>query len=174
MSNYVLVLDTNKRPLDPIHPSTARLLLNQQKAAVFRRQPFTIIFKEAKPDTPTEPIQLKLDPGSKTTGIALVQNNKVIWGGELQHRGSEITDCLLIRRAIRRSRRSRHTRYRQARFLNRTRPKGWLAPSLQHRVETILTWVNKLMKFAPIIGISQELVRFDLQQLENPEISGIE
>lgn len=174
MSNYVLVLDTNKRPLDPIHPSTARLLLNQQKAAVFRRQPFTIIFKEAKPDTPTEPIQLKLDPGSKTTGIALVQNNKVIWGGELQHRGSQITDSLLIRRAIRRSRRSRHTRYRQARFLNRTRPKGWLAPSLQHRVETILTWVNKLMKFAPITGISQELVRFDLQQLENPEISGIE
>jgi 5-methylcytosine-specific restriction endonuclease McrA len=58
--------------------------------------------------------------------------------------------------------------------LNRTRPKGWLAPSLQHRVETTLTWVNKLSKFAPINAISQELVRFDLQQLENPEISGIE
>ncbi|WP_204104769.1 MULTISPECIES: RRXRR domain-containing protein, partial [Spirulina sp. CCY15215] len=78
------------------------------------------------------------------------------------------------RRALRRSRRNRKTRYRQARFLNRKRPKGWLAPSLKHRVDTTLTWVNKLIKLAPITGISQELVRFDLQQLENPEISGIE
>ena len=75
---------------------------------------------------------------------------------------------------MRRSRRNRHTRYRRARFLNRTRTKGWLAPSLQHRVETTLTWVNKLIRFAPIGSIVQELVRFDLQQLENPEISGIE
>ena len=75
---------------------------------------------------------------------------------------------------MRRVRRNRHTRYRPARFLNRTRPKGWLPPSLQHRVETTLTWVTKLMKVAPIVSIAQELVRFDLQQLENPEISGIE
>jgi 5-methylcytosine-specific restriction endonuclease McrA len=174
MSNFVLVLDTNKRPLDPVHPSTARLLLNQQEAAVFRRFPFTIILKESKPYIPTQPIELKIDPGSKTTGIALVQNNKVIWGGELQHRGSQISDSLLTRSAIRRSRRNRHTRYRQARFLNRTRPSCWLAPSLQHRVDTTLTWLNKLIKFAPIAEIFQELVRFDLQQLENPEISGIE
>jgi 5-methylcytosine-specific restriction endonuclease McrA len=75
---------------------------------------------------------------------------------------------------LRCSRRNRQTRYRQARFLNRTRPEGWLAPSLQHRVETTLTWVNKFIKLAPIGSIVQELVRFDLQQLENPEISGIE
>jgi hypothetical protein len=137
MSNFVLVLDTNKRPLDPVHPSTARLLLNQQKAAVFRRFPFTIILKESKPDVITQPIELKIDPGSKTTGITLVQNNKVIWGGELQHRGFQISDSLLTRRAIRRSRRSRHTRYRQARFLNRTKSACWLAPSLQHRVDTM-------------------------------------
>ncbi|VXD25540.1 HNH endonuclease (fragment) [Planktothrix serta PCC 8927] len=78
------------------------------------------------------------------------------------------------RRSLRRSRRNRKTRYRQARFLNRTRKKGGSAPSLQHRVETTLTWVNKLIKLAPIGSIVQELVRFDLQQLENPEISGIE
>ncbi|MGB7708718.1 MAG: RRXRR domain-containing protein [Microcoleus sp.] len=59
-----------------------------------------------------------------------------------------------------------------ARFLNRTRRKGWLAPSLQHRVETILTWVNKLIKLAPLTSIVQELVRFDLQQIDNPELTG--
>ena len=108
------------------------------------------------------------------TGIALKQGNKIIFGAELIHRGHAIKSRLDSRRAIRRSRRNRKTRYRQARFLNRTRSKGSLAPSLQHRVETTLTWVLRLRKLAPLGSISQELVRFDLQQMENPEISGIE
>jgi 5-methylcytosine-specific restriction endonuclease McrA len=123
---------------------------------------------------PVREIQLKIDPGSKTTGIALTQGSNVIFGAELTHRGQAIKASLESRSAIRRERRNRHTRYRQARWLNRSRTPGWLAPSLQHRVETTFTWVNKLIKFAPITGISQELVRFDLQQIENPEISGTE
>lgn len=174
MSNYVFVLDTHKRPLDPVHPGTARHLLNAGKAAVFRRYPFTIILKEACPDVPVQGLELTLDPGSKVTGIAIKQGNKVIFGAELQHRGQQIKDALLSRRQLRRSRRNRKTRYRQARFLNRTRPNGWLAPSLQHRVLTTLTWVRKFMRLAPITSIVQELVRFDLQLMENPEISGVE
>lgn len=174
MSNYVLVLDTNKRPLNPIHPGAARQLLNQGKAAVYRRFPFTVILKEACPDTPVDDLELKLDPGSKVTGIAIKQDDKVIFAAELQHRGHQIKDALLSRRQLRRGRRNRKTRYRQARFMNRTRPAGWLPPSLQHRVLTTLTWVHKLIRFAPIAKIAQELVKFDLQQLENPEISGTE
>jgi 5-methylcytosine-specific restriction endonuclease McrA len=189
MSNYSLVLNHDKQPLDPIHPGTARRLLKAGKAAVFRMYPFTIIYKQEVKQTPN-PITVKLDPGSKTTGIALVllgsfawtgnpsaktpQGDKAIWAAELTHRGRNIQASLESRSAIRGNRRARKTRYRQARFLNRARPKGWLAPSLQHRVDTTLTWVNKLIKFAPIGSIVQELVRFDLQQLENPEISGIE
>jgi 5-methylcytosine-specific restriction endonuclease McrA len=171
--NYVLVVDANKKPLTPCKPSMAHKLLNAGKAAVFRRYPFTIILKKAVTASP-EPLTLKLDPGSKTTGIALVQQDNVIFGAELTHRGEAIKASLESRRSLRRARRQRHTRYRQARFLNRTRPEGWLPPSLQHRVETTLTWVNRFIKFAPITCIVQELVRFDLQQLENPEISGIE
>lgn len=173
MSNFALVLNSNKRPLDPIHPGTARRLLKVGLAAVYRLYPFTIIHKQEVKQTPT-PIAIKLDPGSKKTGIALVQNDKVIWAAELTHRGQNISASLESRSATRGNRRARKTRYRPARFLNRARPKGWLAPSLQHRVETTLTWVNKLIKFAPIGSIVQELVRFDLQQLEQPEISGIE
>lgn len=121
-----------------------------------------------------ELITLKIYPGSKTTGIALVQGTKLIFGAELTHRGQTIKASLESRRSLRRLRRNRHTRYRKPRFLNRTRKKGWLAPSLQHRVETTLTWVNKLRRLAFIGSIVQELVRFDLQQLESPEISGIE
>ncbi|MBW4649025.1 MAG: RRXRR domain-containing protein [Kastovskya adunca ATA6-11-RM4] len=124
-------------------------------------------------ETNPEPLELKLDPGSKVTGIAIKQGNEIIFGAELQHRGQQIKEALLSRRQLRRGRRNRKTRYRQARFLNRTRPDGWLAPSLQHRVETTLTWVHKLIRFAPIARIVQELVRFDTQLMQNPEISGV-
>jgi len=173
MSNLILVVDINKKPLIPCKPSRAHKLLTAGKAAVFRHYPFTIILKKAVTATP-ELITLKLDPGSQTTGIALLQGEKVIFGAELTHRGQSIKASLESRSELRRGRRSRHTRYRPARFLNRTRHKGWLAPSLQHRVETTLTWVTKLIKLAPIGSIVQELVRFDLQQLENPEFSGVE
>jgi len=171
--NFVFVLDSNKKPIDPCHPAVARKLLKNKKAAIFRRFPFTIILLktvEAKP----QPVQLKLDPGSKTTGIALVRNSAVIWAAELAHRGSQIKSNLDSRRSIRRSRRNRKTRYRKSRFLNRTRTKGWLAPSIEHRVLTTMTWVRRLIKFCSITSITQELVRFNTQALQNPEIEGIE
>ena len=173
MSNFIFVLDTNKKPLTPCKPSMAQKLLTVGKALIFRLYPFTIILKKEVADTP-ETLSLKLDPGSKTTGIALLKDDKVIFGAELTHRGQAIKARLESRRSLRRGRRNRNIRYRQARFLNRTRPKGWLAPSLSHRVATTLTWVKKLTRLTPINSISQELVRFDLQQIENPEISGIE
>jgi len=173
MSNYTFVIDSNKQPLSPCHPSVARKLLASGQAAVFRRYPFTIILKKEITATP-QPIDIKIDPGSKITGIALVQGNKVIFGAELTHRGQAIKASLESRRSLRRGRRNRHTRYRPARFLNRARLKGWLAPSLTHRVLTTLTWANKFIRLAPISSIAFELVRFDLQQMEHPEISGIE
>lgn len=173
MSNQVLVVDTNQQPLIPCSPGMARSLLKAGKAAVWRRYPFTIILKkEVEPSSET--LTLKLDPGSKVTGIALLKADKIIWAAELTHRGQAISASLLSRRQQRRGRRNRKTRYRQARFLNRTRPDGWLAPSLQHRVLTTITWVKKLIRLAPIGEIRQELVRFDLQKMENPEIRGVE
>lgn len=175
MSNFVFLIDASKTPMNPIHPAHARELMEKGKAAVFRMYPFTLIMKRVVDKIITYPLSLRIDPGSKVTGISLVNNrDEVIWGMELQHRGIAISDALQTRKAIRRGRRTRHTRYRQARFLNRTRPTGWLAPSLMHRVLTIETWVKRLIKFSPIAEIRQELVRFDLQQLPNPEISGVE
>lgn len=173
MSNFVFVIDTNKKPCDPIHPGEARQMLKRGEAAVFRRYPFTLILKTVS-TSPTRPIQIKLDPGSKTTGIALTEGDAVIWGAELSHRGQTIKASLKSRSDLRRSRRNRHTRYRKVRFSNRKPRIGQLPPSLQHRVETIDTWVKKIIKLVPVTSISQELVRFDLQQIEKPEISGIE
>ncbi|MEA5594082.1 RNA-guided endonuclease IscB [Rivularia sp. UHCC 0363] len=171
-----LVLDTEKRPLDPIHSAQARQLLRNKKAAIFRRFPFTIILKESYPDSEVSPLRLKVDPGAKHTGIALVNDltGVVVFAAELKHRGNKIRDAIISRRQLRRSRRARKTRYRPHRFLNRTRSDGWLAPSLQSRIENIKTWVEKLRKFAPIQAISQELVRFDMQLMSNPDIQGKE
>ncbi len=173
MSNYVFVVDTNLKPLTPCKPGTARRLLNASKAAVYRRYPFTIVLKKAVEDK-AKLCELKIDPGSKTTGLALLKDDSVVWAAELSHRGQAIQKALAKRRALRSSRRNRKTRHRPARFLNRTKPKGWLPPSLLHRVYTILTWVKRLSRYCAIDRLAQELVRFDTQVMENPEISGVE
>ncbi|BAY43329.1 hypothetical protein SAMD00079811_09080 [Scytonema sp. HK-05] len=172
----MLVIDSEKRQLNPIHPAQARQLLRNKKAAVYRRFPFTLILKESRSDSPVSPLRLKIEPGAKTTGLALVNDitGVVIFAAELKHRGFTIRDALTSRRQLRRSRRNRKTRYRKPRFLNRTRPQGWLAPSLQSRVDNIKIWVEKLRKFAPIEAISQELVRFDMQLMRNPDIQAKE
>jgi 5-methylcytosine-specific restriction endonuclease McrA len=174
--SQVFVLDTNKQPLNPVLPGRARLLLKQGQAAVYRRYPFTLILKRAVEQPRLHPLRLKVDPGSHATGLALVNdaNGEVVWAAELLHRGEQIKRDLDKRRAARRSRRQRKTRYRKPRFQNRCRRAGRLPPSLESRVCNVLTWVGRLMKLCPVTAISQELVRFDTQALENPGIAGVE
>lgn len=182
----VLVLDKHKRPLMPCSEKRARLLLDRERAVVVRVYPFTIRLKD-RIGGDTQPVRVKTNPGSKTTGLALVRETETINEAtgevgvkatvllllELQHRGQAIRDALAQRRGFRRRRRAQ-LRYRPARFMNRTKPAKWLAPSLQHRVDTTMAWVNRLVRLAPVGAISQELVRFDTQLMQNPEISGVE
>jgi 5-methylcytosine-specific restriction endonuclease McrA len=159
-----------------VHPGRARLLLKQGKAAVYRRYPFTIMLKHAVEQPVLHPLRVKLDPGSKTTGIALVNDasGEVVWAAELTHRGEQIKRDLDKRRAVRRSRRQRKTRYRKPRFNNRHKRTGTLPPSQTSRVCNVVTWVRRLMGLCPVGAISQELVRFDTQALDNPDIEGVE
>jgi len=173
----VFVLDKNLKPLDPCHPARAKELLQKGRAKVFRRYPFTIVLPDRVfENLVTHSHRIKIDPGSKTTGIAVVQEEtgQVANALEVSHRGEQIKDALESRRALRRGRRNRKTRYRKPRFLNRTRKDGWLPPSLESRIANIETWVRRIRKVCPVTAISQELVRFDLQQMQNPEISGVE
>jgi len=88
----VFVLDTNKRQLDPIHPAQARQLLRNKKAAIFRRFPLTIILKESKPDAVVSPLRLKIDPGAKTTGFALINDSTKRQGAGGGERGETTPD----------------------------------------------------------------------------------
>ncbi|MFO7858445.1 MAG: RNA-guided endonuclease IscB, partial [Ectothiorhodospiraceae bacterium] len=173
----VLVLSKNKRPLLPCSEKRARLLLDRNRAVVVRVAPFTIRLRD-RMGGKTQPVRVKIDPGSRTTGMALVREGgdgttHVLWLAEITHRGQLIRDRLTQRRAFRRRRRGQ-LRHRAPRFDNRTRPEGWLPPSLQHRVDTTMAWVERLRRWAPVTMISQERVRFDMQRMENPTISGVE
>ena len=182
----VFVLDKKKQPLMPCSEKRARLLLNRGRAVIVKMYPFTIRLKD-RVGGEVQPIRIKLDPGSRYTGIGVVRESKIIDTDtgeikvkltvlnliQLNHRGHSISEKLTSRRAMRNRRRG-NLRYRQPRFYNRTKPKGWLAPSLRHRVDTTLSLVSKLQKIAPVASISQELVKFDTQLMRNPEMSGIE
>src|SRR5260370_4878649 len=159
----IRVVDAERRPIMPCTPARARLLLKSRRAAVLRRFPMVLILREARPEARVESLRVKLDPGSKTSGIAVVndRSGEVVWAAELTHRSQEIHQALTTRRAARHARRQRKTRYRAARWQNRRRPAGWLAPSLLSLVLHLLTWVKRLSRWCPVGAISQELVRFD-------------
>ncbi len=175
----VFVLDKNKKPLDPCPTGTAWKLLKRGRAAVFKRFPFTIILKDRTvEESVVHEHQVKIDPGSKVTGMAVVadfpRGKEVVFAAEIEHRGWQVKANLDKRRAARRFRRQRKTRYRKCRQDNRTRPKGWQSPSLESRIGNVLAWVNRLYRSCPITKLCYELVKFDLSKMENAEISGIE
>lgn len=184
----VFVIDKRKKPLMPCSEKRARKLLGSGRARVHRLIPFSIrIVDREVAGCILQPVKIKIDPGSKFTGIAVVRETKSIDVAtgeigiavhvlnlfELLHRGRQISEALTARRQMRRRRRG-SLRYRAPRFLNRgNNAKGWLAPSLQHRVDTTVAWVSRFQRLAPVTGIAQELVRFDMQAMENPEIAGV-
>ena len=95
----VFVLDAERRPLAPVHPGRARLLLKAGQAAVFKRHPFTVILQRSVARPASQGFRLKVDPGSKTTGLALVdeQTHEVVWAAELRHQGEAIVERLRAR-----------------------------------------------------------------------------
>jgi len=174
----VFVLDKHGHPLMPCHPSRARKLLKSGRARVHHLAPFVIrLVDRTAADSVVTGVEVAIDPGSKATGISVFRPTPAGRVGlvavEVQHRGQLIHKKMDQRSDYRRRRRS-DLKYRAPRFDNRTRPKGWLAPSLRHRVDTTTSMVSRLRRWAPVTAIHQELVRFDMQKMENPEISGVE
>jgi 5-methylcytosine-specific restriction endonuclease McrA len=158
------------------HPAVARKLLATGKAGILRRYQFTLILKRGVELPAARSLRLKIDPGSRVTGLAVLEEatGKLAFAAEVEHRGTKIRTALNKRRAFRRNRRSRKTRYRKPRFNNRARRDGWLPPSIASRVANVETWVGRLRRFAPIGAMSLEVVKFDTQALQNPEVAGVE
>ena len=184
--NCVFVLGRSGQPLMPCHPTRARRLLAAGRARVHRLHPFTIRLTDRNSGV-VQPILIKFDPGSKVTGIAIVRQDEnnhvrqdnsgpqhVLHLAELTHRGAVIRKHMTQRAMFRRRRRTANLRYRAPRFNNRTRQKGWLPPSLMSRVDNTLSWIDRFRRVIPVTGFVQELVRFDMQAMGNPDIQGVE
>lgn len=163
----VYVLNTDGQPLMPTERcGKVRRLLKENEAIVIKRCPFTIkLLHEA--DSNTQEISLGIDAGSKTIGVSATTEDKVLYEAEVTLR-NDVSTNLTARRACRRARRNRKTRYRKARFLNRTASKkeGWLAPSVKHKVDTHLTVIRKVCEMLPISKIVVETAQFDTQLLK--------
>ena len=167
----VYVLSQNGQPLMPTgNHAKVRVLLNQRKAKVIKRCPFTIQL-QYESTTHTQKINLGIDAGSKTIGVSATTDSKVLYESEVVLR-NDIVELLSGRRALRNSRRSRKTRYRKPRFDNRKKPDGWLAPSIRQKIETHVTVVGNVMKILPVTKIIVETASFDIQKIKNPEIEG--
>ena len=164
----VFVLDKSKKPLDMISNAEARILLKNKLAVVVKIYPFTIRLKDNSRGSKDRAYTVKLDPGSRTTGIAITDDkDAVVMLAELEHRGHIIKKNLDSRRTVRRHRRQRKTRYREARFLNRTRPEGWLAPSVRSRADNVINFIKKYKKLINIDKVMIERVAFDTAQMSS-------
>lgn len=162
----VFVLDKSKKPLDMISHAQARILLKNKQAVVHKIYPFTIRLKDNSAVSNDRTYTVKLDPGSRTTGVAITDDkDSVVILSEIEHRGHIIKKKLSSRKAVRRNRRNRKTRYRESRFLNRTRPEGWLTPSVKSRADNVINFIKKYKKLINIDKVMIENVSFDTAQM---------
>lgn len=171
----VLVIDKHKKPCNTISNAYARILLFKKQAVIHKRFPFTIRLKNDIAVSKDRAYTVKLDPGSKHTGVAITDNkDSVVMLAEIEHRGHLIKRNIDKRRAVRRNRRNRKTRYRPVRFLNRTKPKGWLAPSVKSRADNIINFIKKYKKLINIDKVMIEYVSFDVAQMSsNTKLYGV-
>ena len=169
----VYVISQNGQPLMPTeNHAKVRILLKNKKAKVIKRCPFTIQLAYDSTNY-TQDITLGVDSGSKHIGLSATTRSKVLFESDVELR-NDIVNLLSIRRQNRRTRTNHKTRYRKPRFNNRRRKEGWLAPSVQNKVDSHLTVIRKVHEILPITKVIVEVASFDIQKIKNPMISGAE
>ena len=177
--NRVPVIDADRQPLAPCTPRRARILVKQGKAQGRHRNGiYHLVLKRTVPEHLIQAASITVNPGSATTGIAVVrdgqeQSRTVLLGIELHHRGKTIKSNMTKRAQHRNARRGR-LRHRKPKFSNRRRKPGWLPPSILSRLTNTLTWINRISKLIAIKDIHVETQQFDTQRLANPAIHGRE
>ena len=169
----VYVLNIKGKPLMPCKAAKARKLLRAGRAKVVKRTPFTIQLN-FECENKVQDVKLGVDTGYKNVGLSAVSNTKELFRSEVELR-TDIVKLLSERHQYRRTRRNRLW-YRKARFLNRVRTKknGWLASSVQHRLDSHIKAINFVKSILPITSITVEAAAFDIQKIKNPKISGAE
>ena len=170
--DYVYVLDINGKPLMPTRKfAMVRFFLKTKRAEIVNYQPFTIRLLYESTHY-VQPCKVGVDTGFEYIGVS-VSNEKYEYYASQKETRTDIKSLNKSRRELRRNRRQRKTRYRKARFSNRRKPAGWLAPSVVHRSMSHLKEVKCVCSILPVNGIIVEVTSFDLQKAKNPAICGV-
>ena len=165
------MLNNQGNPLMPCKEAKARKLLKQNKAIIAKYEPFTIQLT-FECENKTQEVSLGVDAGSKYVGISVTTEKQVLYEADVELR-NDIVEKLSSRRETRRTRRNR-LRYRPARFNNRvhSKHKGWLAPSIEQKINSHIQIIKRLHQILPISKIIVETAQFDIQKIKNPDIEG--
>lgn len=168
----VYVLNKDNKPLMPTNRyAKVRILLKNKMAKVINNKPFTIKLLYDVGNY-TQPISLGIDSGYLNIGFSAISNNRELISGEVKLLQG-MSERLKEKRMYRTQRRSR-LRYRKPRFNNRTSTKkeGWLAPSIKHKLDSHIRFIEYLRSILPISTINVEVANFDIQKIKNPSIGG--
>lgn len=165
-TQYIYVVDANGQPVMPTSRlGMVRRWLKSGQAIWFGNSRKIIQF--VRPITTyTQNLTLGIDAGFHL-GMSVVGNHREYYSSESIRKSEK--DKLTTRRELRRTRRN-HLRYRQVRFNNRRRKPGWLAPSVQHRLDFTIKEIKRVYNFLPITNLVVEVSPFDNQKLVNPTI----
>ena len=166
----VYVISKSGKPLMPTNRhGKVRILLKEKKAKVIQSKPFTIqLLYDSKEYT--QPVSLGIDSGYTYIGYSAITEGTELISGEVELLSGQ-SERLKEKSMYRKQRRQR-LRYRKPRFDNRAIPKGWLAPSIQHKLDSHIRFIEKLKKILPITNITIEVANFDTHKLKNPSVSG--
>ena len=144
----VYVLNHKGKQIMPCSSRKARLLLKAGKVKVVKRTPFTIQWVVPTRSF-TQPVTLGVDSGYNHVGLSAITDKKEVYASEVNLR-EDIVKLNSERRQYRKARRQRKTWYRKARFLNRKKSEGWLAPSIEHKLLSHIKIINKVKEILPI------------------------
>lgn len=168
----VYVISQENKPLMPCNNVIARLLLKQGKAKVKKREPFTIKLTYETTNY-TQNLILGVDTGSGTIGTAVAKKNgDIVYMSEVSVRNN-ITDKMTKRAKYRRNRRSRKTRYRKAKWLNRANSIGndRFSPTMQSKLHSHVKEIEYIKSILPITELVFETGQFDTHLMKNPSLA---
>jgi hypothetical protein len=153
----------------PCSCAKAKKLLKKREAKVIKRSPFTIQLNWICENQVQETI-LGIDTGYGNIGFSARTDKTELISGTIKLDG-KTKERLDEKRMYRRGRRNKLW-YREPRWLNRTKPEGWLPPSIERRYQTHVNLIERIKNLLPVSKVIIEIAKFDIQKLENPDVKG--
>ena len=169
----VYVQNIDGQPLMPTERhGMVKHLLKENRARVVMRCPFTIRLKY-KGTTYTQNLTQGDDTGSGTFAMAVARDNgDIVYASQVELR-NDIAEKMTRRCHYRRNRRSRKTRYRKARWLNRknSRRPDRLSPTMKSKLDAHERENRLIRKILPVTKHVSEMGQFDMQLMKNPSLA---